>query len=83
MYKIVLVVLLSVQNILAISNVKTNPLSISDKPDLKMEEARFSREPIPEYYDRDRPNFVSSYGNSNSYGLKYGGVDRDRYNTSE
>lgn len=81
MNKIVIVVLLTAQNILAISNVKSSPISVSSKPDLKVEEARFSREPMPEYYDRDRSNFVTSYGNTNSYGLKYGGADRDRYSS--
>ncbi len=90
---ILIFVVLIVKNSLAIANVKSNPIAINDKSELKMsdlkvEEARF-RDPMPEYYDRDRNNFVTSYGNNNNYGygdrygLKYNNNDRDRYSQSK
>lgn len=86
---ILIFVLFIIKSTLAIANVKSSPIAINDKPDLKLndlkvEEARF-RDPMPEYYDRDRTNFVTnSYGNNYGYGDRYGikyNNDRDRYNT--
>lgn len=80
---VVLIVFHSVLN--ALANVKITPIAVENiksnmkSSDLKVEEARY-RDPImPEYYDRDRQNFItSSYG---SYGTGLSNYDRYGYNS--
>lgn len=57
-------------------NGKITPVAVDNqsngKQDLKTEEARF-RDPMPEYYDRDRQGFITSnYGNNYSPFERYG-----------
>lgn len=63
--------------ICAMANVKITPIAVDSKndhkSDLKVEEARF-RDPMPEFYDRNRQGFVTS-----PYGDNYGGSAYDRY----
>jgi hypothetical protein len=86
------VVLILLHSIISVyANVKITPIAIDSKSnmksDLKVEEARF-RDPMPEFYDRNRQNFVTSnfenYGNSANDRYGYNNFDRsnyDRYGT--